>query len=158
MENVQWKVEGMDCASCALTIHKYLEKQGMKNVMVNSVSGDVSFQMNGNTVAEKLVKGLDDLGYHVANQQQVVRNRQPFLSTHLQRFLFCLPIALLFCAPHVWYTYTLARKSIGTASIKPAGIYRRHELFWKKRLEKFTQWFAEYECAGSAGCHCCFCI
>ena len=101
MENVQWKVEGMDCASCALTIHKYLEKQGMKNVMVNSVSGDVSFQMNGNTVAEKLVKGLDDLGYHVANQQQVVRNRQPFLSTHLQRFLFCLPIALLF-VPHMF--------------------------------------------------------
>lgn len=101
MENVQWKVEGMDCASCALTIHKYLEKQGMKNVMVNSVSGDVSFQMNGNTVAEKLVKGLDDLGYHVANQQQVVRNRQPFLSTHLQRFLFCLPFALLF-VPHMF--------------------------------------------------------
>jgi hypothetical protein len=47
MENVQWKVEGMDCSSCALTIHKYLEKQGMKNVKVNSVSGDVSFEMNG---------------------------------------------------------------------------------------------------------------
>ena len=101
MENVQWKVEGMDCASCALTIHKYLEKQGMKNVMVNSVSGDVSFQMNGNTVAEKLVKGLDDLGYHVANQQRVVHRRQPFLSTHLQRFLFCLPFALLF-VPHMF--------------------------------------------------------
>ena len=46
MENIQWKVEGMDCSSCALTIHKYLEKQGMKNVKVNSVSGDVSFQLN----------------------------------------------------------------------------------------------------------------
>src|SRR5262245_24011385 len=45
MENVQWKVEGMDCASCALTIHKYLEKKGMKDVKVNAVSGDVSFQM-----------------------------------------------------------------------------------------------------------------
>ena len=95
MENVQWKVEGMDCASCALTIHKYLEKQGMKNVKVNSVSGDVSFQMNGNGAAEKLIKGLDDLGYQVANQQQVTRNKQPFLSTHMQRFLFCLPFTLI---------------------------------------------------------------
>ena len=100
MENVQWKVEGMDCASCALTIHKYLEKQGMKDVKVNSVSGDVSFQMNGNAVTEKLVRGLDDLGYHVANQQQITTNKQPFLSTHIQRFLFCLPFALLF-VPHM---------------------------------------------------------
>ena len=100
MENVQWKVEGMDCASCALTIHKYLEKQGMKDVKVNSVSGDVSFQINGNAVTEKLVRGLDDLGYHVANQQQITTNKQPFLSTHIQRFLFCLPFALLF-VPHM---------------------------------------------------------
>ena len=95
MENVQWKVEGMDCASCALTIHKYLEKQGMKDVRVNSVSGDVSFQLNGNAVTEKLVKGLDDLGYHVANLQKVASNKQPFLSTHIQRFLFCLPFTLV---------------------------------------------------------------
>jgi Cu+-exporting ATPase len=95
MENVQWKVAGMDCASCALTIHKYLEKQGMKNVKVNSVSGDVSFQMNGNAVTEKLVKGLDDLGYQVANQQQITKNKQRFLSTHMQRFLFCLPFTLV---------------------------------------------------------------
>ena len=71
MENVQWKVEGMDCGNCALTIHKYLEKQGMKNVKVNSVSGDVSFQMNGDAATPKLVKGLSDLGYHVANELEV---------------------------------------------------------------------------------------
>ena len=100
MENVQWKVEGMDCASCALTIHKYLEKKGMKNVKVNAVSGDVSFQMNGNIATERLAKGLDDLGYHVAGQQQAAGNKQPFLSTHLQRFFFCLPFALLF-VPHM---------------------------------------------------------
>ncbi|TMI87695.1 MAG: cadmium-translocating P-type ATPase [Bacteroidetes bacterium] len=96
MENVQWKVEGMDCSSCALTIHKYLEKQGMKNVKVNSVSGDVSFEMNGGAATPKLVKGLSDLGYQVANQQQVTEKKKPFFSTHLHRFLFCLPFALVF--------------------------------------------------------------
>jgi P-type Cu+ transporter len=95
MEKVEWKVEGMDCASCALTIHKYLEKQGMKNVKVNSVSGDVSFQLNGNAATEKLVKGLVDLGYHVADQQQQASDKKTFLSTHLQRFLFCLPFTLV---------------------------------------------------------------
>ena len=43
MEKVQWKVEGMDCTTCALNIHKYLEKQGMKNVKVNFATGDVIF-------------------------------------------------------------------------------------------------------------------
>ncbi len=95
MENIQWKVDGMDCSSCALTIHKYLEKQGMKNVKVNSVSGDVSFEINGNTATEKLVKGINDLGYQVANPQLETRNKQPFFSTHLHRFLFCLPFTLV---------------------------------------------------------------
>jgi Cu+-exporting ATPase len=44
----------------------------------------------------KLIKGLDDLGYHVANQQQVIEKKKSFLSTHLQRFFFCLPFALVF--------------------------------------------------------------
>ena len=77
-ENVQWKVDGMDCSSCALTIHKYLEKQGMKNVKVNSVSGDVSFQMNGGAATPKIIKGLSDLGYQVANQQLVTEKKKPF--------------------------------------------------------------------------------
>ncbi len=96
MENVQWKVEGMDCSSCALTIHKYLEKQGMKNVKVNSVSGDVSFEMNGGAATPKIIKGLSDLGYEVANQQQATAKKKPFLSTHLHRFFFCLPFAFVF--------------------------------------------------------------
>ena len=96
MENVQWKVEGMDCSSCALTIHKYLEKQGMKNVKVNSVSGDVSFEMNGGAATPKIIKGLSDLGYQVANQQQATEKKKPFLSTHLHRFFFCLPFAFVF--------------------------------------------------------------
>ena len=95
MENVHWKVEGMDCSSCALTIHKYLEKQGMKNVKVNSVSGDVSFQMNGDGITTKLVKGLGDLGYHVANEQHRSESTRSFLSTHLQRFWFCLPFTVV---------------------------------------------------------------
>jgi Cu+-exporting ATPase len=96
MENVQWKVDGMDCASCALTIHKYLEKQGMKNVKVNAVSGEVSFDRNGEAPTTKLAKGLSDLGYQVASEQQAGGKKQKFLSTHLQRLFFCLPFALIF--------------------------------------------------------------
>src|SRR4030095_7492622 len=75
METVQWKVEGMDCANCAITINRYLEKQGLKNVKVNFANGDVLFDLNG-TVTPVNVK-------------------RPFLSTPLQRFLFCLPFTAI---------------------------------------------------------------
>lgn len=96
MENVQWKVEGMDCASCALTIHKYLEKQGVQNVKVNAVSGEVSFDLKGEAPTTKLAKGLSDLGYQVASEQAAGSKKQKFLSTHLQRLFFCLPFSLIF--------------------------------------------------------------
>ena len=47
MEKVQWKVEGMTCANCAFTINKYLQKSGAKDIAVNPIDGDVSFELNG---------------------------------------------------------------------------------------------------------------
>lgn len=95
MEKVQWQVEGMDCSNCALTIRRYLEKEGMRDVKVNFATGDVSFDMNGNANTSKLSKGILSLGYKVSNEQQAKTERTPFLSTHLHRFLFCLPFTLL---------------------------------------------------------------
>ena len=95
MEKVQWKVDGMDCSNCALTIHKYLEKEGMKNVKVNFANGDVLFDINSNQNKEEIIKGIHDLGYQVAGMKSADREKKVFLATHLQRFLFCLPFTLL---------------------------------------------------------------
>ena len=46
-ETVQWQVEGMECSNCAISIQKYLEKKGMKNVKVKYANGDVSFDKGG---------------------------------------------------------------------------------------------------------------
>ncbi|RYD87658.1 MAG: cation-translocating P-type ATPase, partial [Sphingobacteriales bacterium] len=98
---VKWKVEGMDCANCALTINKYLEKQGGKNVRVNYATGDVIFE-NGPADEEKLAKGLHGLGYEVLDEKLVQERdgheghfhpRARF--GHLQRFLLCLPFTLV---------------------------------------------------------------
>ena len=95
MEKVQWKVEGMDCTTCALNIHKYLEKKGMKNVKVNFATGDVSFDKNGEVPEEKLASGINDLGYKVAGQEFIAETKKAFLSTHLQRFWFCFPFTAI---------------------------------------------------------------
>jgi len=96
METVQWKVEGMTCTNCALTIRKYLENQGQQNVKVNPMDGDVSFELVENTLPEKLIKGIQGLGYGVKlDNPDGTRRSQPFLHNHLRRFMFCLPFTLV---------------------------------------------------------------
>ena len=97
MEKVEWKVEGMDCTNCALTITRFLQKEGQKEVKVNFIGGDVSFELNGDIPKEQLVKGIEGLGYHVVSEKRETRNekRTALLTNHLQRFLFCLPFTLV---------------------------------------------------------------
>ncbi len=95
MEKVQWKVEGMTCSNCALTIHKFLEKQGMKDVRVNAIVGDVSFEMNEVHTKEELAKGIKDLGYRVAGERESTRHEKRILSTPIERFWFCFPFTSL---------------------------------------------------------------
>jgi Cu+-exporting ATPase len=97
MKTVNWKVEGMTCSNCALTIHKYLEKEGMADVKVSLASGDVSFGLNGgNTPSQQIAKGIESLGYTVHDEEGAITpSKKKFLSNHKQRFLFCL----LFTAP-----------------------------------------------------------
>ena len=63
MEKVQWKVEGMTCVNCALTINQYLQKEGVKNINVSPIDGDVSFELNGVTTKQKIANGIASLGY-----------------------------------------------------------------------------------------------
>ena len=95
METASWKVEGMSCSNCALTIGNYLKKEGLQNVKVNLISGDVNFDMNGSIQVPDIVKGIESLGYHVETDVEK-RTSTPhrFLQNHLQRFLFCLIFTL----------------------------------------------------------------
>ena len=92
METVQWKVEGMTCANCALTINRYLEKKGQRNIRVNPMDGQVSFDLVEGASDEEMRKGIRELGYQVVGDEGGKGTAsRPFLSTHLRRFLFCLP-------------------------------------------------------------------
>ncbi|MBZ4188697.1 heavy metal translocating P-type ATPase [Niabella beijingensis] len=106
-EKIKWKVQGMDCPTCALTINKYLEKEGMENVKVNFATGDVSFDLKGAKKQETLSKGLSGLGYSVMenkNEAAAVHEHAHghdhgkqggWLKTNMQRFWFCLPFTLV---------------------------------------------------------------
>jgi len=95
MEKVIWKVEGMTCSNCALTISKYLHKEGLKQVKVNPINGEVMFEMNGENNTQKLHRGIESLGYTVkADALSAMPVRKKVFKNHQQRFLFCLIFTL----------------------------------------------------------------
>ncbi|HWJ29598.1 MAG TPA: cation transporter, partial [Flavisolibacter sp.] len=95
MEKIQWKVEGMDCANCALTINKYLQKQGASNITVNPLDGDVSFELYGTDKQSQIAKGIESLGYKVEAHTQKGSHQTTWLSNNFQRFWFCFPFTLV---------------------------------------------------------------
>lgn len=58
-------VEGMTCGNCALTISRYLEKQGLKDITANAASGELQFTAPGSVDVSQVYKGIDQLGYKV---------------------------------------------------------------------------------------------
>ena len=96
MENIKWKVEGMTCANCALTINKYLDKKGMQNIRVNPIDGEVSFEIIEGAAPKELINGINNLGYHVVDERLgEEKTKQPFFSNQRNRLLFCLPFTLV---------------------------------------------------------------
>src|SRR5579871_5653358 len=85
----------MSCSNCALTIGNYLKKEGLQNVKVNLIGGDVSFNADADTSKSNIIRGIESLGYHVhTSDASITSKHKRFLQTHLQKFLFCLIFSL----------------------------------------------------------------
>jgi Cu+-exporting ATPase len=103
MQKIAWKVDGMTCANCALSINRTLDKQGMKNVTVNPISGDVSFETTEvNDIILKAKNKVESLGYKVHEQPDTAYHEQGHdghmqggVSAYMLRFWISLPFTLL---------------------------------------------------------------
>ena len=98
MEKTNWKVEGMTCSNCSLTVSKYLEKEGNHNVKVNLLSGDVIFDKGGDKNLDQVIKGIEELGCTVKTDKQATTPLKKkysaticsvFCSAQFLRFLLC---------------------------------------------------------------------
>lgn len=98
MEKVEWKVDGMSCTNCALSIHKYLQSNGVVEPKVSFMEGEVQFEMPSETTKEKLIKGIENLGYKVRGQEESAPKKK-FLDNNKDRAFFCLIFALPILVP-----------------------------------------------------------
>lgn len=74
---IEWQVEGMDCANCAGSITRFLERKGLEDVLVNFQTGEVRFRRNDEKITLDQVKaGIHKLGYAVAQEQ----DKEPWLT------------------------------------------------------------------------------
>ena len=95
METVTWKVEGMSCAACAQTVNGFLEKKGMKDVVVSLTAGEAHFRNEAGIPEPELKKGIEGLGYHVADEAGAKKHANKFI-----RFLgICTPFTIILQLP-----------------------------------------------------------
>lgn len=74
---IEWKVDGMTCSNCALSISKYLSKQGMKEIIVNPLNGQVQFNIHAPFPISQLKEGIHALGYHVEDGTAGIKKINP---------------------------------------------------------------------------------
>lgn len=89
MENIQWKVDGMSCTNCALSIHKYLSSKGIQEPKVNFMEGEVQFELVDTAQKPALIKGIQDLGYKVRGQETEAAGKK-WLDNNKDRAFFSL--------------------------------------------------------------------
>ncbi|MFN0082300.1 MAG: heavy metal translocating P-type ATPase [Ferruginibacter sp.] len=123
MQTTELKVEGMTCSNCALSVSNYLKKEGLSDVKVNPITGEVSFTSAEDAGIIKLTAGIKKLGYNVFDESVGDQPKKAsFLSNNKQRFLFTLPFTLvlmLHMLPMGTYTHWLMKLWIQLALCLP---------------------------------------
>ena len=89
----------MDCASCAASITKSLQKQGMSQIKVNHINGNVSFETVEESNIETAAKAVESLGYTVNSGKKETHHDHDHsgkgIDKNLLYFITCLPFTLL---------------------------------------------------------------
>ena len=93
IERTVVRVEGMDCASCAVTVEKRLTQlPGMRRAVVNFAAGRLDAEHDPDLSLKEIEKAVEEAGFAVGRTGEV--DRTPFWRT--PRALLTLASALLF--------------------------------------------------------------
>ncbi|HWZ15156.1 MAG TPA: cation-translocating P-type ATPase [Mucilaginibacter sp.] len=92
-ELVELNVTGMHCNNCAMSVHKLLEKKGLRNILVDFASEEVKFSNSNTTDLPGIIKEIEGLGYKVVEDQAT--HVTPIYGKVENKFIFCA----IFTAP-----------------------------------------------------------
>lgn len=86
-EHITLRVEGMDCANCALGITKKLTKSGHCDVQVDFATGEASLEMAETSTIDDVIGDIEGLGYKVVREE---KQEKGFRFGVTQKFWFTL--------------------------------------------------------------------
>jgi len=85
---IELNVTGMQCNNCALSIHKLLEKKGLKDILVDFAGEEVKFSTADEAVLPGVIKDIEGLGFKVVDD--LAQHTVPFYEKVENKFIFCL--------------------------------------------------------------------
>lgn len=95
MEQLDLKIEGMTCASCALTIEKEVARiPGIKKASVNFAVESASFELNDHHLEEKVKNKIKELGYGYSDAFQINQDLEDG-SEHFKKFIVSFALSLI---------------------------------------------------------------
>ncbi len=100
-EPVTLKVEGMDCANCALGITRKLSKSGHEQVYVNFATGEASLVIAEKSNLKEVIADIEGLGYHVIGDEK----KTGFHFGITQKFWFCLVFTVPLFFGHMFFSH-----------------------------------------------------
>ncbi|MEM6629938.1 MAG: cation-translocating P-type ATPase [Bacteroidota bacterium] len=68
-KHIDLHVAGMTCNNCALSIEKYLKKEGLEGVRVDFANEEVSFDLVNPEALPKILSGIRKLGFEAATEK-----------------------------------------------------------------------------------------
>jgi Cu+-exporting ATPase len=106
-QKVLLKVEGMDCANCAQTITRTLSKEKLKDVNVDFLTGEVSFDEVGSEEVSRAIDSIHKLGYKVNSRsdESITGQEHSTTSSHAEGSQTKFLIALMFTIPLVSHMF-----------------------------------------------------
>ncbi len=91
---IELKVDGMTCNHCAQSVHKFLERKGLEDVVVNFATKEVRFKPGGSIIGlADIKKGIEKLGFTILEAEAP----EPFWTLEKKLFIaafFTLPLFL----------------------------------------------------------------
>lgn len=85
---VELNVTGMHCNNCALSVHKILEKKGLKDIHVDFANEEVKFSNAEDMNLPGIIRDIEGLGFKVYEHEEVPRER--FFDKVENKFFFSL--------------------------------------------------------------------
>ena len=84
---IELNVTGMHCNNCAISIHKLLEKKGLKDILVDFAGEEVKFSTADETILPGVIKDIEGLGYKVVDDPAL--HPAKFYEKVENKFIFC---------------------------------------------------------------------